>query len=141
MANVERGRRYRIVNAKSGTVVDLSAKNGVSIAGWNFHGGQNQIWEASEEGGFWHFKNVSTGKYLALENNNFRDGLKAVGSDNRYNWHIWPDQKDASVLRICVPNTVFNLDLSNHGDSAGGTPIEIWGRWEGRNQCWSFIPV
>jgi hypothetical protein len=30
MANVERGHRYRIVNAKSGTVLDLSAKNGVS---------------------------------------------------------------------------------------------------------------
>lgn len=27
MANVERGGRYRIVNAKSGTVLDLSASN------------------------------------------------------------------------------------------------------------------
>ncbi|RXW14169.1 hypothetical protein EST38_g11685 [Candolleomyces aberdarensis] len=100
MADVEHGQRYRIVNAKSGTVVDLSAKDGTSVAGWDFHGQSNQIWEASQAFGFWNFKNVGHGKYLALENEDYRNGLKVIGSNSRYNWHIWPDQRDISVWRL-----------------------------------------
>jgi hypothetical protein len=43
-----------------------------------------------------------------------------------------------SPSRICIPDTVFNVDLSNHGDAKGGTPVELWGRWEGTNQTWKF---
>jgi hypothetical protein len=62
MAVVERGQRYKIVNAKSGTVLDLSSSNQEFgrhpppsstytalttclslVNGWNFHGRDNQI--------------------------------------------------------------------------------------------------
>ncbi|TEB25738.1 carbohydrate-binding module family 13 protein, partial [Coprinellus micaceus] len=150
MAVVERGQRYKIVNAKSGTVLDLSSHPPPSstytalttclslVNGWNFHGRDNQIWEASEEHGFWHFKNVASGKYLAPKSTQYKDGIKVIASDTRFNWHIWPDKKNPNTLRICIPDTVFNVDLSNHGDAKGGTPVELWGRWEGTNQTWKF---
>ncbi|RXW19130.1 hypothetical protein EST38_g6727 [Candolleomyces aberdarensis] len=138
MTEVQAGTRYRIVNAKGGTVIDLSASDGESVVGWDFHGGDNQIWEAdSSEDGTWHFKNAANGRYLAIAQEP-GDGVKVVGSDEPFGWHIWPDEQDASTLRICLPNTVFNIDLSNHGDSTPGTSVEIWGRWEGVNQTWRF---
>ena len=39
---------------------------------------------------------------------------------------------------ICVPNTKQNVDLTNYGNAAPGTPVAIWGRWEGTNQTWRF---
>jgi hypothetical protein len=56
-------------------------------------------WEASTEGGFWHFKNVATGKYLAPQSTHYKDGVKVVASTHAFNWHIWPDQKNPNVLR------------------------------------------
>ncbi|KAF6747539.1 carbohydrate-binding module family 13 protein [Ephemerocybe angulata] len=136
------GGRYKILNAKSGTALDLSATNGEKVCGWNFHGRENQIWEASEENGFWHFRNVGNGKYLALEpHQSLKDGLKVVGTNMRFNWHIWPDNKDPSTLRILTPEHPFNLDLSGHGNAAGGTPVELWGRWDGPNQTWKFYKM
>ena len=36
-------------------------------------------------------------------------------------------------------NTNFNLDLSDHGNPNPGTPITLWGKWEGgTNQTWHF---
>lgn len=42
------------------------------------------------------------------------------------------------MISIQVPGTPFNLDLSNHGDSTPGTPVELWGKWQGANQTWIF---
>ncbi|KAJ2917819.1 hypothetical protein MD484_g2584, partial [Candolleomyces efflorescens] len=135
MTEVEAGQRYKIVNAKSGTVIDLSGHDGVSVSGWDDHGGDNQIWEAHTDGSTWHFRNAANGRYLAIEQEP-GDAVKVIGSDEPFGWHIWPDEQDPSTLRICLPDTVFNIDLSNHGDATPGTPVEIWGRWEGVNQTW-----
>jgi hypothetical protein len=37
--------------------------------------------------------------------------------------------------RVSVPEVRKSLDLSNHG---AGPDIEIWGKWEGKNQLWHF---
>ena len=41
-------------------------------------------------------------------------------------------------VSIQVPDTPFNVDLSNHGDATPGTPVELWGKWQGVNQTWKF---
>ena len=41
--SIEEGQRYRITNAKSGTALDLSSDDEYTIAGWDWHGGDNQI--------------------------------------------------------------------------------------------------
>ena len=41
--------------------------------------------------------------------------------------------------RLFVPNTHYNLDLSDHGNSNPGTPVTLWKKWEGgTNQTWRF---
>jgi hypothetical protein len=41
--SIEDGQRYKITNAKGGTALDLSSDDEYTIAGWDWHGGDNQI--------------------------------------------------------------------------------------------------
>ena len=41
--SIEAGERYKITNAKGGTALDLSSDDEQTIAGWDWHGGDNQI--------------------------------------------------------------------------------------------------
>ena len=34
--------------------------------------------------------------------------------------------------------TEMDVDLSDHGNPKDGTPITLWGKWEGENQVWKF---
>lgn len=40
--------------------------------------------------------------------------------------------------RISVPGTDKDMDLSDHGNTTPGTPVELWGRWVAFNQVWYF---
>lgn len=42
MAHVQSGGTYKLINAKGGTVLDLSGGDNRSIIGYGFHGGDNQ---------------------------------------------------------------------------------------------------
>ncbi|PFH47536.1 carbohydrate-binding module family 13 protein [Amanita thiersii Skay4041] len=130
------GAVYRIVNAKSGTALDLSGTDERSIIGWPKHDGDNQKWHVEENNGLYSLRNVRYGKYVGLESTHLKDAIKAIATENKFDWEVKQDEDDPTVFRFFVPGTVFNLDLSNHGSDRGGTPVEIWGKWEGRNQCW-----
>ena len=42
-------------------------------------------------------------------------------------------------IRLFVPNTRFNLDLSDHGSATPGTHVVVWSKWHpGKNQTWRF---
>ena len=43
--------------------------------------------------------------------------------------------------RLLVPGTWMNIDLSDHGNSTPGTPVELWGKWEGQNQLWTLQQI
>ncbi|KAG2003349.1 hypothetical protein CC2G_003958 [Coprinopsis cinerea AmutBmut pab1-1] len=134
--------RYKIVNAQGGTVVDLNTSNNWNIHACAAHGGDNQHWDIEQtDDGHFHIKNAESGGYLAIVDGAPGDGVDAVHWEDPFAWAIWPDENDDSVWRIGVPDSPFHLDLTNHGDSADGTPIQVWGAWEGRNQCWIFEAV
>ena len=42
MANIQSGGVYKLINAKAGNCVDLSGGDGVSVIGYDWHGGDNQ---------------------------------------------------------------------------------------------------
>jgi len=42
---------------------------------------------------------------------------------------------------IFVHDSKLNVDLSDHGNPTPGTPVTIWGKWEGENQVWRFEQV
>lgn len=137
MAQIESGGIYRLVNAKAGNVVDLSGGDNTSIIGYDWHGGDNQKWrfEKLHDGPGWVIQNVGTGKFLSLTTN-AQDGGQVLGTSDPTQWDVRPDEMDPSVYRIFVLNTPFNLDLTDHGNPTPGTPVAVWGAWEGRNQCW-----
>ncbi|KAK7682003.1 hypothetical protein QCA50_014967 [Cerrena zonata] len=137
MAEVQSGATYRLINAKAGNVLDLSGGDNRSIIGYDWHGGENQKWELDNQGSGWTLRNKGTGLYLSVDGYG-QDGTPIVASENPTQWDIWPDEEDPSVHRIFIPNTRLNVDLSDHGNPTPGTLITLWGKWEGRNQCWRF---
>ncbi|KAF8636283.1 hypothetical protein AX17_003662 [Amanita inopinata Kibby_2008] len=132
---IQSGAVYHIVNAKSGTALDLSGTDNVSLIGWPSHDGDNQKWHIEERNGRYTVRNVRDGKYVGVVDQP-ADSVSALGVNYEYEWEIRPDDEDPTVFRFFVPGTRFNLDLTNFGSDQGNTPVAIWGKWEGRNQCW-----
>ncbi|KAG6898605.1 hypothetical protein C0993_005715 [Termitomyces sp. T159_Od127] len=139
--SIEPYNTYIIVNAKSGTALDLSGTDGYTVSGWERHGGDNQRWylDKYEDTNQWTFRNIYNDKYLGLaDSSSFMDDVPVQGVDYPVPWDIFPDEQDYSAHRILVPGTPFNVDLSNFGDFNNGTLVAIWGQWEGQNQTWRF---
>ena len=43
------------------------------------------------------------------------------------------------ICRVFLAGTKYCLDLSDHGNPNPGTPVTLWGKWEGgTNQTWRF---
>ncbi|KAG6907736.1 hypothetical protein DXG01_007594 [Tephrocybe rancida] len=143
---LQAGQRYSITNVKSGTALDLSGTDGVSILGWQKHDGDNQkaSWELQRDNNQWTFRNVATGKFLGLADGTLENGLALRAVENAVAWDIFEDHDDHEVFRIFVPprehvEKKFNADLSNHGDKADGTPVAVWGKTQAStNQTWRF---
>ncbi|KII84906.1 carbohydrate-binding module family 13 protein [Plicaturopsis crispa FD-325 SS-3] len=138
--SIQSGQTYVLTNVKGGTALDLSGGDNKSLIGFQNHGGGNQQWQLSQENSGWVFRNVGTGKYLGVEGR-ADDGVPVVAVDSPFIWNIWPDEKDGSVYRVFVPNTAYNIDLSDHGNSEPGTKVTLWWKWEGTNQTWRFNQV
>ncbi|KNZ79033.1 hypothetical protein J132_04733, partial [Termitomyces sp. J132] len=131
------GNVYTITNAKSGTVVDLSGRDNRSIIGFPFFNTTNQQWKLEWTSIGWTFQSVGSGHYIGIDGSQ-SDGTRLVAQTTPFGWDIWHDEVDPSTYRIVVPETSFNVDLSNFGDPNNGTLVAIWGQWEALNQTWRF---
>ncbi|KAF9032391.1 carbohydrate-binding module family 13 protein [Panaeolus papilionaceus] len=135
--NVESGNKYFIRNVKGGTVIDLSGEDNYSIIGYPRNDGENQQWEVERVDYGWNIKNVQDGRYLALAEE-AQDDLSVVVREDPFVWHLWGDEEIKNGVRICVPDTQQNIDLTNYGSEEPGTRVAIWGRWQANNQIWYF---
>ncbi|KAA1473290.1 carbohydrate-binding module family 13 protein [Dentipellis sp. KUC8613] len=141
MASIQSGGTYTITNGQAGTALDLSGGDERSIIGFGFHGQGNQQWTFEQpQGTGWTIRSVATGKFLDIEGEP-GDGTRVVASDCPREWDIWPDDEDSSAFRFFIPNTTYNIDLSDHGNPTPGTPVTLWGKWNGRNQVWYVRPL
>ncbi|KAI0270586.1 carbohydrate-binding module family 13 protein [Gloeopeniophorella convolvens] len=134
---------YVLTNAKSDTTFDLSGGDNRSVIGYSYHGGDNQKWILIQvSDGQWLIRNVGDGKSLAFEGD-ARDGAPVVASEDGIAWDIWPDEAgNPDEFRICVHDTRFCVDLSDHGNPTPGTPVTLWWSYpEGRNQVWRFSRI
>ncbi|KAF9030288.1 ricin B-like lectin [Hymenopellis radicata] len=138
--SVVSGTTYKIVNAKSGTVIDLSGVDNKTIIGYPDHNGPNQQWTLNWIGNAWTFRSVSSGLYLGLGGAS-ADGTRLLAVSDAVPWHIWHDEVDATSFRIFAPFTNYNLDLYNYGDPVAGDPITLWYKWNGTHQTWKFVRV
>jgi len=133
---------YKIVNVKSGTLIDLSASNGRDVRAYHGHNGRNQMWEVSRDGDFWYIRNVQYAHHLHLVNTgNATNGGELAGVTGSFIWNIFPDRKNKNVFRIFYPATDLNAEV-DHGLSANGTKIRLRPMKEGApQQTWKFVHV
>ncbi|OAX32522.1 hypothetical protein K503DRAFT_701916, partial [Rhizopogon vinicolor AM-OR11-026] len=128
---------------KGGTALDLSNVDSRSIIGFDAHGGPNQSWIFLRDhsgGNNWYIKSVSSGKFLGMDGHidNIRDGTGVVAVSSPFRWNIEDsDIADVRGIRILAHDTDFSVELSDHGNGAGGTKVELYGRWTGHNQIWA----
>ncbi|KAJ7126415.1 ricin B-like lectin [Mycena crocata] len=137
---VQSGLTYRIINAKAGTVMDLSGVDNKTIIGYPYHNGDNQHWTLTWTGNAWTIRSVSSGLYIGLDGAP-ADGVPLIATPTPFQFDIWHDEEDNLNYRIFVPNTKINFDLYDDGNPAPGTPITLWYRWEGIHQTWRFERV
>jgi len=137
---IQAGYTYILINAKSGTVLDLSGTDGHSILGWNRHNGDNQKWTLGKHGNQWTLKNVGTGKFLGLGGPAEND-TQVRGVDEEFAWDINHDEHNSEAYRIFVPGKKLNVDLSDFGNDNNGTPVTIWGNSGKPHQTWKFEQV
>ncbi|KAF8338523.1 ricin B lectin domain-containing protein [Amanita rubescens] len=137
MATVKNG-WYQIINAKSGTLLDLSGTDQTYIIGWRHNGGNNQEWHVhyNHENGSYTIKNHRYEKYLnSMEPR--RAGVIAKGTMSICEWKISTGES-GNDYRIVVPNTELHLVLTDNGSSRDGTSIAIADKSPEKNQLWKF---
>ncbi|KAG1760955.1 carbohydrate-binding module family 13 protein [Suillus occidentalis] len=141
MARIENQRTYGLKNCQGGTAVDLSGDDNHTIIGYYPHNGSNQAWIFQQDGdqNGWYIKSSRTGQYLGIEGNAY-DGIPIVAVPSPFKWDIRDsDVGSAHGIRILVHGTNYSLDLSDHGNSANGTKVQLWGSWAGANQIWGLV--
>ncbi|CAE7127000.1 unnamed protein product [Rhizoctonia solani] len=125
--------------------LDLSGGDGTSIISFPWHGGDNQKWEfIPADNGHYHIRNAQQGKYITFPDEP-NDGKQVIATDGPREWevrlgHEGVNDKDEQVsVRIFVPGTEQNLDLTNHGDITPGNPVQLWSRTPGQGQAWYAV--
>ncbi|KAF9244435.1 carbohydrate-binding module family 13 protein [Melanogaster broomeanus] len=137
MACIQPNGIYSLINVKGNTCLDLSGGDNHSLIGYGYYGGPNQAWIFEPVGRDYYIKSVGTTQFLAIEGEPC-DGQKVVGSPSPFAWDVEDEPGVQGAVRLLVPGTNFNVDLSDHGNSTPGTPVELWGRWAGQNQLWKL---
>ncbi|KAF8338534.1 carbohydrate-binding module family 13 protein [Amanita rubescens] len=132
---------YNIINVESGTVMDQSGTDHVSIIGWPANGGDNQQWDVqpTSNGNYYAIKNVYFGTYLGYRK--LILGANAIGVEFPIPWALFPDEQDPTTYRFFVPKSDLNLEVARHGSDKPGTPIVIASQIPEPNQTWRFQRV
>lgn len=129
---------YVLLNARSGTALDLSGADQRSLIGFPAHMRQNQQWEFIPSGSGYTIRSAcssSCGLYLSVES--VRDNAPIIASPFPSCWDVQFDEKHGSALRIHWPNTDFVLDLADWGSATPGTKVQLMKRKPGeRCQLW-----
>ncbi|KAL4066330.1 carbohydrate-binding module family 13 protein [Scleroderma yunnanense] len=124
MARIQSGARYVLLNVKAPeSCLDISGGDNRSLIGYPPHGGLNQQWE---------FHRVSR--------NIFR--IRVVAGEEEYVWYVQDEPNFPGTIRLFVPDTRMNVDLSDDGNPTPGTPVTLWEAWRpGSNQLWRLEQV
>ncbi|KAF3933015.1 hypothetical protein ABW20_dc0105469 [Dactylellina cionopaga] len=137
---IEPFKTYLIVNAQSGTILDLAGDGSGSITGWERNAGDNQKWELTQQGDDWLLRNIGSDGWLAtLGEDEPSDDYPVIGSETPQPWTI--TETSDNTYRILVPGTTFNVDLGA-GSEENGTAVSLWDHNdESVNQTWIFEEV
>ncbi|KAI0697221.1 hypothetical protein C8T65DRAFT_27556 [Cerioporus squamosus] len=139
---IQSGHTYKLTNAKTRVVLNLSMADFKSIAGATWDNSDNQKWVAErarsgpQPGATrWVFRNVATGLYLGIEGAP-KPAAYVVATRTETEWDVRPDREDPSVLRLLVPNGRLGIQLGDRG----AAPAKLAEK-EGEEQRWRFEEV
>ncbi|CUA74394.1 hypothetical protein RSOLAG22IIIB_11188 [Rhizoctonia solani] len=125
---------YRIRNAKTKTIFDLSREKGFKIHGFGQHDGANQHWFVQQSGEGVTLKNVESGHYAYTTS--LQNGSKLFGSGNFSVWDLSRDGNE-NEWTISFPGTNYIIELKS-GSEANGTAIQLWNKTGEIYQKWIF---
>jgi hypothetical protein len=137
---------YRIVNRKSGKVMDVSGASTADKANvqqWTSNGGTNQQWTLTSLGnGQYKIIGVGSGKSLDISGNSTADGANAQiypyngGNNQRYTLIY----TTGGYYRITPVHSGKCVEVAG-GSTADGGNVQQWTYNGGTNQQWSFQTV
>lgn len=136
-ACIQSGGIYALTNVKAqNSCLDLSGGDNYSIIGFRYHGGHNQAWIFDRQyNGNYLIKSVGFELYLNIEGEP-RDGARVVVKSTPFEWRVEDQPGFRQAIRLFVPGTNQNVDLSDYGNPAPGAPVTLWGKWQGEHQVW-----
>ncbi|OJT11889.1 hypothetical protein TRAPUB_11535 [Trametes pubescens] len=115
---LESGHTYRLTQAKTRTVLDLSMKDWSSIRSTAWDASDNQKWvaERAESGsGGWTFRSVATGLFLSVEGTP-RPNASVVATREVTTWDLHP-ARDPSTVRLVVFGAPLCVQVGSSGAS------------------------
>jgi len=129
-----------LLNARSGTALDLSGADQRTLIGFPAHMGQNQQWEFIPSGRGYTIRSAcpsSCGLYLSVES--LCDNAPIVASPFPVSWNVRFDEKEDGAMRIYWPNTDFVIDLADWGSPTPGTKVQLMREKPGEScQLWRY---
>ncbi|KAI6127663.1 carbohydrate-binding module family 13 protein, partial [Pisolithus croceorrhizus] len=136
-ACIQSGGIYALTNVKAqNSCLDLSGGDNYSIIGYRYHSGHNQAWIFERQyNGNYLIKSVGSKLYLNIEGEP-RNGARVVAKSTRFEWRVEDQPGFRQAIRLFVPGTNQNVDLSDHGNPVPGTPVTVWEKWHGEHQVW-----
>ncbi|CDO69740.1 Carbohydrate-Binding Module Family 13 protein [Trametes cinnabarina] len=117
---------YVLLNARSGTAVDMSGVDNKTLIGYPMHGGPNQQWEFIPSGHGYVIRCVRRSKdghplYLTTDGG-VHEHVAIVASPYPVSWNV---EQTEDGIRISWPNTDFVFDLAERGSNEPGTKIQL----------------
>ncbi|KAJ6002238.1 hypothetical protein N7522_007465 [Penicillium canescens] len=135
---------YTIVNQKSGTYLAISSQDGVNVIGDAPNDESYQKWDVElERDGLFHIRNLLNGHFLSFTRGfaGISDGVPVVGNSQEEFFRMELDSGNSGGYRIIVPDTSQCITLSDHGNPAPGTRVELWEKCRLTHQIWRFEKV
>ena len=137
---------YRLVNRKSGKVLDVSdasPADGAFIIQWPWTGGTNQQWKLLPNAdGSYRLGNVRSGKVLESPDNSTQgaalDQSTDDGGDNQW-WKLVPSQTSGYYRLVNVRNG-WCADVKD-ASTTDGVKVIQWPTTDGSNQDWQLIAL
>lgn len=137
---------YRLVNRKSGKVMDVSdasPADGAFIIQWPWTGGTNQQWKLLPNAdGSYRLVNARSGKALESPDNSLKgaplDQSTDDGGDNQW-WKLVPSQTSGYYRLVNVRNG-WCADVKD-ASTTDGVKVIQWPTTDGANQDWQLIAL
>ncbi|PSR74887.1 hypothetical protein PHLCEN_2v9477 [Hermanssonia centrifuga] len=135
---------YTLVNAQSGTVIDLSVVDHKTVVGFPRHNGDNQQWRFALLGPGYTIQSNSSGEYLTLKEG-ITHGAALSMSTFPVAWKVDAYEEAAGELFVQIfwpSENPYVLELAG-GDAALFSKIQLASYWQHNERCqlWRVVEV